>query len=204
MHKSKIYLITFVWLFLLLLWQPLFAQADSTFKKGDVFNALLPVNAALPKGQRLNLAVTTPKDFCPIESLSDYMKAQMRQTEWIPCGEKDPYKWSQIVTLHSFLNNRVSAKTFVIELRESILMQGSDAQVLFEEHVQEKDHAFSTVVIVYTHNKRREIVYCVYFSGPYDIAGVQYAIHLTQEISPQIAQKQIMEFMRNNVKLIKF
>lgn len=53
-------------------------------------------------------------------------------------------------------------------------------------------------------NGRKEIVFGIYYSGPYDCSGFQYAIALNAAMTEKMAQQKILNFIENNVSIITF
>ena len=161
---------------------------------------LYPINATRPDGERLSLSIILPRDFRsipqpPISPLN----------EFIPKSDTDVNNWSEIITPVTHVGKRVSAPSLINLIKQGILKDGGK---VIEDQIQHyNDYSTATLIMVYTdenHKNRREVAYAKFFSGPFDCAGLNYAIALSKDVTEADAIKKIKQYVEANTALIKF
>jgi hypothetical protein len=157
--------------------------------KSHQLTLLLPIQV----DKKISLSVGVPKDFKKLTSPSDIM-------EFIPETDKDPYKWSQIIAISTFIGNGLSAEQIVggfINLRK----QKNDTVQLIDSVSSERDGVKSAgAVLLYMENGRQELLEIISFSGSYDSALVQNAVPTNGNIDK--ARDKLDQFFLDNVRLI--
>ena len=158
---------------------------------------LLPVNATLPQGERVNVAIQRPQAFKCLQG--DPTSSMPSTLEFIPETDTDPYKWSEIITINCFPGKGIQSKYITQFMKQNI-----KGKVLEENSKNFKAYSTSSIAISYTANDRRELLYAKYFSGPNDCAGFQCSIALTDQMTESQALDKIKEFEKTQVAVFEF
>lgn len=174
-------------------------KLDSGKYVGESITKLMPINATLKEGERINLVVTVPKGYkCLQENLMDTF------LEFIPQTDTDSYKWSEIITTVMYLGKCLKAEQIIDSLKNFIIKDDPSAKIL-DEATENKDvYKSGSVTIMYTSNNRKEVMFAKYFAGPYDCSGFQYSIALEDKKPLAYALKRIKDFIEKNTFISKF
>lgn len=166
---------------------------------------LFPVNClkenALTKS-RLNLSISIPEDFCSVVPFEDAMRADM--SEFIPKTDKSVDEWSEMITAQKFVGRSISASQIVNHIKRGISQNANSYHLLDSIDKENSGYLESSFAMTYTYNGRKEIVLGIYYSGPYDCSGFQYAIVLNAAMTEKMAQQKILNFIKNNISIITF
>lgn len=183
---------------------------ESTQAQIGIFS--LPINATLGAGKRVHIGIQLPEKFRSLQKIDAITtktpKGTVVEAEFVPFNDTDPYAWSRIITVHSFIGFGVSAKEMINDLTLILSSGGSDMKVLDESVKEEKMYTKATCITTYTskgnvtEKNRRELLYAEYYSGPLDCSGFQHAICLSDGITEEQALKEVHEFAKNNVKIV--
>lgn len=156
---------------------------------------LLPIDWS--KKDHLNLSITIPENFKPVQPLSSWKDLDV--IEFIPKNEVVE-QWSEIITIQKIINKGISASSLA-----SIILDGfsktNPTHVISKESVN-KGYEESSFFIDYTYDNKLEVLGAKYLSGPFDIAGVQYAIRLKNKESQDAAIEKIKDFFNENLAVI--
>ena len=158
---------------------------------------LLPVNHLLENGKRLSLQVEVPENFGPLKELSNPV------VEFIPRNQ-NRNNWTQMVTTQVIINQRRNAQAVTSYLKNGINQIATEVHLVEESSTNRSEYTESQLVIAYTLNKRRELLFARYFSGPADCAGFQYCMLVNLENPATGAIKKIKEFAANKTQLFTF
>lgn len=158
---------------------------------------LLPVNHLLAKGKKLSLQVDIPENFGPLKELSSLV------VEFIPKNQSRN-NWTHMVTTQVITNQRRNAQTVTAYLKNGINQIATEIHLVEESSAKCSEHTESQLVIAYTLNKRRELLFSQYFSGPADCAGFQYCILVNPENPATNALEKIKEFAVKKTRLFTF
>ncbi len=159
----------------------------------------------------IKLKVTIPKNFKPLEG-----NPEAELLEFIPNTDKDPYQWSEIISLTKILGTGITAKEYISKM-EQLFKKNVDAhaKVLERDKHSYEGYQDASSIIQYRADKRDEIVILYSVSGPLDIANVQYALPLAASASSsslassasseQIQQtvQKLKDFIKNNLEVVK-
>lgn len=174
----------------------LFAVNDQALKDKDI-NFSLPVDWT--GTNKVNLLVKIPEGFESIQPFDQWENAAM--IEFIPKGE-DKNNWSEIVTVHKFLNKGISASDLSKGIAEYISKQSKDYKVLKNLDATENGYVMSGKVLSYNFQEKNEVLGYKYYSGPADCVGVQYTIRpKATETNEQIAAR-IESFLASSATII--
>ena len=138
---------------------------------------LLPINHMT--GKLITLSIRIDKNY---KSLQKDLNPKFM--EFIPKGDDDN-KWSQIITLQSLVGVHVSASAFLDKVKTGMKAQATSFKLLEENSKDMKDYSVASFGATYETNGRKEVVFMQYYSGPADIAGIQYAKPLGPNESPK-------------------
>lgn len=158
---------------------------------------VLPINVA--SEEHFHLAVTIPKDYKSVQDPSTWDKAP--SIEFIPRSE-EIQNYSEIVTVMTHRGQRISASRFTEALKQAISSQ-ANFSVLLDEKKNKKDYQETALILKYHYQGRDEVLGMRYLSGPYDCAGVQYTIRLSQNMDEKLAAEKINHFFNQNVTVIQ-
>lgn len=165
-------------------------------KNQKSFSVLLPINAALKKGTRLNLAVEIPHNFKPIQDPRETF------VEFIPDTEHEN-DWSQIITTQTLIGKQIDCADFLNKIKQSIISGVNEFEII-ENSMQSYDsYKCATLTMAYRY-RRREIMFARYFSGPFDCSGVQYSIVINDQTSEEEALKRIYDYIDAHTLIVPF
>jgi hypothetical protein len=156
---------------------------------------LLPINAMKEKGDRTNLKVLIPENFRAVQDPRSPI------IEFIPSNEQYD-TWSEIITTHTIVGQKVEASVLISNLRLMITMVDSNARVIQETAKKNNGDTCATLVISYTHNNRKEVLCAQYCSGPADCSGFQYTIASNNSEKEDL--EKIANFVMSNTSILKF
>lgn len=153
-------------------------------------------------GDEIKLKVTIPKNFKPLEG-----NPEAELLEFIPNTDKDPYQWSEIISLTKILGTGITAKEYISKMEE-LFKENVDARAKVLEREQHSYDGYqdASSIIQYHTEKRDEIVILYSVSGPLDIANVQYALPLPSSPSSEMVRKTVQklhDFIKNNLEVMK-
>ena len=86
-----------------------------------------------------------------------------------------------MVTTQVITNQRRNAQTVTAYLKNGINQIATEVHLVEESSTNRSEYTESQLVIAYTLNKRRELLFSQYFSGPADCAGFQYCMLVNPE-----------------------
>lgn len=158
----------------------------------------MPVNHLLTSKKVVDMVVNIPESF---KKLSEIMSSNGAKLEFILRTDADPKQWSELITAHMIIGQKVSAAKLLQEIR-SIFVDKYKGNVLEAATEPGDSYTSRKLAIVYSINNRRELLYAQYASGPSDCTGVQYAIALNAQIDLAQALSKAEEFMKKNVRII--
>ncbi|MBA3954723.1 AbrB/MazE/SpoVT family DNA-binding domain-containing protein [Candidatus Dependentiae bacterium] len=157
----------------------------------------LPINCLLPERDRCNLTVTIPKEFRLLQ--------EGALIEFIPKDDKNEDDWSRIITLQPLRGKKASAYIITSDLKNLVSKIAKEVMVLEHTNQDLKAYKKSTLLISYTLNNKREILFAQYFSGPSDCAGCQYTVRLDNSLNNLLQLAGcIQEFITTNIRITKF
>lgn len=172
-------------------------RPNNLLKDVKSFVQLLPINVAKKDGERINLCVEIPEKFRALQDITAPF------VEFIP-EHDDEYLWSTIITTQTIPGRRLNAITFIKNIKDPIMQAGKNVEIIEDSQEKADHYNTATLIMSYTHNKRRELMFARYFSGPFDCSGFQYTVHRASEKSEEQVLKEIYDFVQNNTSLIKF
>ena len=170
--------------------------ADLIQKKGII--CMYPINAALPKSQRINLLVNVPHGMRALQN------PQGTFVEFIPVTDKDEYKWSQIITLHTLIGQQIPAEKVIQSIKNGIQKDAQSVTVLVSSNQLRSTHSEATIALSYVHNSRRQVMFARYYSGPFDCSGFQYTAVVGANESEATVLKKLKDFAEKNTSLLNF
>jgi len=164
---------------------PLIAVESTKEEKKD-YTILMPINHLSEK--KVTLSVTIDKQYKSLQKLP------AKLMEFIPEGDDD-YKWSQIITLNMLAGLKAPASTFLSKIKEGMKTQATNFNLLEESSKNMDNYEVATLGAAYEVNGRKEVVYMRYYSGPADLAGIQYAKPLGPNESPEKVLGELKGFV---------
>lgn len=158
------------------------------------FTFLFPIN-----DDKIQLKVVIPKDFKPLQG-----DPNSEILEFIPKTDKDPYKWTEIITLNKILGTGITAPDYIESLDNMFVKSGvKDAKILETEKHSFDGYQDASSIIKYNANGRDEVVIFYSVSGRYDIANIQYALPLASQNDLDKTVQKLKDFIKNNTDVIK-
>lgn len=137
------------------------------------FTLLMPINVA--NDNKINLMIKIPPHFRSLQSLQDVTAGKASLIEFVP--EKDgDYNWTQIITVHPLIGKQIKASQITQSVRDNSLKEVKQIEILENQTTSEKGYEKSCLAMDYELNRRHEMVYMCYYSGPYDCTGLQYTV----------------------------
>lgn len=150
-----------------------------------------------------NLRVTLPKAFSSIQSLENFALPDQIMIEYIPNGES-PDNWSEIITIHKFIGRKLQAYPFLKLLKKELASKTIENKVISFDPLKEGAHIERAELIMeYMANNQREVIGALYYSGPFDAAGVQYTIRLNEKMTEEKAVNKISTYFKDNVSFFE-
>ncbi len=156
---------------------------------------LFPVNIYDAKDK---LQVVIPKNFKSVKQEPGSLIL-----EFIPDTDKDPNKWSEILTLSPIIGESVQAPDFIEMMINGMSTASKEVKVLEKNGKKYDKYQEASAVVQYKTPARDEIVIFYSVSGPYDIATVQYALPLTSTKKEDVdaATARVKDFIAKNTKM---
>lgn len=159
----------------------------------------LPVNwTSSPK---YNLEVRVPRGYRSLQPLEEWFAVNATTIEFVPKGE-DGERWSEIFTINKYIGKKISAVDFVADFKKELLAKVQNGVVLKEESSNEKSYTKATFILSYDLNHRHEVIGALYYSGPYDCAGVQYTIRPSPSSTDSASLSRVEDFIKGATDLI--
>lgn len=164
---------------------------------GQKITYLLPINVF---NHKIGLKVDVLPDFKKVPSIPGQEQTLI---EFISVSDKDPYKWSEIITISPIIGAKINASAFLDFFLEAFKKNATEVKVIDSSRKVEKDFQTGYTIIQYHVGERDEIVLVYAASGPYDLATAQYAVHLpkTNNESVDAAVQKLKLFMKNNLQV---
>lgn len=168
---------------------------EETLKKYPVDNAtfLLPINVADAK---LNLELTIPDNFKLVDN-----PPETKIIEFIPREDQDPNNWSEIITVGPFIGEKIKAKEFVDSIISRFQKLATDIAIIKKEEKIYSHYEEAMCLLSYRYRSREELLMVYAASGPFDLAMVQYSIHLKNGKDKEPAIQKIEQFFSTHVKI---
>lgn len=151
--------------------------------------------------QPINLKVTVPKGYKPLQALDAFSKREQVMIEYIPQNDNEN-NWSEIITVNKFIGQKISAKTFAAMVKIQMMSAAKGIKLIADISSKDKNIEEAFFLMRYRNQQKQEIIGAKYFSGTFDAAGVQYTIRLKPDLNEEAAIKKIDDFFKNNVQLI--
>lgn len=167
-----------------------------TVKSEDIepkrFNLSLPIMAE--KNLITHLIVKIPENFKPLQTVNAMSSGS---AEFIPIQDKDPYKWTEIITTAAYPGKSINAYEFVNDLKDSIIRSAMKTKIIEHRTKIVDNYKVATLIMSYDFNGRKELVFARYYSGLYDCTGLQYSIVLNNNMTQAQALQKIEGFVNN-------
>lgn len=174
----------------------LFAANDLVLNDKDI-KFSLPIDWT--GKDQVNLMVKIPDGFVSIQPMEQWSDASM--IEFIPSGE-DKDNWTQIVTVHKFLNKGISAKDLSKGIAEYISKQSKDYKVIKNMDPSPNGYVSSGKLISYNFQGKNEVLGYNYYSGPVDCVGIQYTVRPKAGETNGVVAARIEDFLTKNVTVL--
>jgi|GEM_PF-3368889 len=172
---------------------------DKSMAAVDKINFVLPLYSFRNKCSILSVSI--PEGYKPLQSLEQFGRREATMIEYIP-KEESANEWSKIITLNKLIGKRTQAGIFTNSLKSQVSASSSSRKVLSQGVSKEKMIEKAHFIMQYQYQNRQEVLGAFYFSGPSDLAGVQYTIRLKKDQTVADAVSQIEAFFENQVKCI--
>lgn len=122
--------------------------------------------------------------------------------EFIPANETGD-NWTQIITTNSFINKKLAAAQFIDYMQKRFQEAATQVTVIDSSLDNYPDYQRSCTTIDYQVNERHEMVAMCYYSGPYDAAGIQYAILYPADNPPKAdVAKKLEAFLKAQTQVL--
>lgn len=159
---------------------------------------------------RLGLSVSIPDGFCSIEPFEEAMKTS--SIEFIlnidpktdPKTDMNLYKWSEYVAIEKIVGQSVLASEVVNKIVNDIENDNPSAWIFSRHDADRIGCSESSFALMYRHDTLLVVIFAVYYSGPYDSSGVQYAFVVDNTTTLEIIVKKIEDFVKNNVHVVEY
>jgi hypothetical protein len=148
--------------------------------------------------EQVKLKVTIPKHFKALEGDPNAVLL-----EFIPNTDKDPYKWTEIITLNKILGTGISANEYITRLNDSFLKTTKTAKILETDKHDYQGYQDASSIVQYQSNGRDEVVIFYSVSGPLDLANLQYALPLSSAEQLNETVQKLKDFIKTNVEIVK-
>lgn len=155
---------------------------------------ILPVNWS--SSVKYNLVVSIPEPFVPVQPYSSFSSKDKTTLEFIPENETVD-NWTSIITLHKFLGKKIPAEKLVQQFKNMFVLQSEKPKFWKEEIQNNSDYTQASFGLSYLIKEKPEEIGISYYSGPYDLVGVQYTIRHSDQISQEEAIKRIETFLQS-------
>lgn len=147
--------------------------AENSALSGKEIALSLPINATV--APPVTLFIKIPKGFRALQSLTDLARGKSNLIEFIPKDDGE-YDWTEIITLNPFIGAKMKASDIVNSMNARFKQAAQEVHILETKTTQHGNYEQSCTAMDYVVNKRHEMVYMCYYSGPYDCAGIQYTL----------------------------
>jgi|GEM_PF-4116195 len=171
-----------------------------------VSGVLLPVNGTRQEGPGLQFFVAIPDDFRPLQPTGLSTK-----TGFVECVKQNKSKnyWTQSIATHTLPQKSIQARQATDYIKKSIFAKQThpaeqDVIVLEESQEHTAHYDSSKLIMVYTNNTHKELLYAYYISGPLNCAGIQYIVQIDSKTAEKDVVQMINVFMMNNTELVHF
>lgn len=154
-------------------------------------NFVLPIYVA----KKITLGINISKDFKKLPNPYGLM-------EFIPKTDKDPYKWSQIITVTPFIGKNMPADQIIKNFTILMGKQSKDLKILDNIQRDNGDVKIAGAVISYIERGRKVLLEVFAFSGPYDSVLVQYAVPVKLYSNVSKARDKLDDFFIKNVRMV--
>ncbi|MDR3624540.1 MAG: hypothetical protein P4L16_05320 [Chlamydiales bacterium] len=172
--------------------------SPSSIPKGTEITLILPVNWT--SSSQYNLVATIPGEFHPLQSLSDWGNKESTLIEFVPNDENGD-NWSEIITLNKYIDKKISADSIVAYLKEKMLDLVKNGKILQENASKEDNYQKASFALSYDLDGKHEVINAVYYSGPYDAAGIQYTIRPKLGVSDQEVLEKTDAFLKEHTTI---
>jgi hypothetical protein len=163
-----------------------------------VITQIFPIDASMARGRNASFEFKIPKKYRCLakDQINNY-----GPIEYIPEEDQDPYNWSEIITLRSFVGKRIQAYQLVDNLLSSLEKICLNIKVLDRKTVSTN---YSYFMIEKTYNGKKSIMFYQSLSGKYDCLYLMYEIVINKEMTREKAIKKINKLIKNNCKIITY
>jgi hypothetical protein len=174
----------------------------TNFPSSQKLSVFLPINAlSTPK---YHLSVKVPEEYNPIQAIESFAPKKATMIEFIPAGES-PYEWTGILTLNKFIGIACPVSTYLDHLQKAFKAVNSDSNhKLLKSNIKKNSQYEEGVLAVsYTNADRglTEVFYSRFFSGPFDLVGIQYTVTLKEGESVDSALSRAETFV-NEISVV--
>jgi hypothetical protein len=121
--------------------------------------------------------------------------------EFIPKRDKDPYKWTEIITVSPIIGHKVTADSYIDGMIAGMQNSADSLKIIEKSYDKQRNYQIATCILQYQVNKRDEVVIIYAASGPYDLASVQYALFLRTPRELNDTIQRLKDFIKTNIKL---
>lgn len=162
---------------------------------------LLPVNVALPKGQRLNIKVAVPRDFT---TAMQQTSADGCFMEFVPNGE-NLNKWTQLMVVMALIGKRATVSDLQAYTKDGILSDSAErANVICDEVLNLDGYTAATLIIIYKYHNHSEAIISRIYAGKYDLVQLQLSVAVKPNESADEVVKRLREFLDKNTEVVRF
>lgn len=173
---------------------------NTTYALDDLKNLthVLPIDKSLKEGERTMLSVRVPGSFQALQPIEQLNKSGM--AEFIPSSDKDPFAWTQILTIYNFpFGKKVLAKDFLNEIKNQFFAADPNIKIMNESYEETSYYNVGKLTMSYTPGKERdEIVIMEYYCGTQECSAIQYAILLKPNEDKNLALNKMHDFLKTN------
>lgn len=183
---------------------PLINAAVNDMKE-HVSGVLMPVDGTRTEN-RLQFFVAIPDDFRPLQPTE--LSTKIGFVEFVK-QNKSKDRWTQSIATHTLPQKSIQARQATDYIKKSIFARQThpaeqDVVILEESQEHTAHYDKSKLIILYTNNKYKELLYAYYISGPFDCAGIQYTLQINGQTTEKDAVQMINTFVMNNTELVHF
>lgn len=170
-----------------------FAKPSATNASDFILN--YPVNVT--NKPYVTLTISIPETFKAVDSMQQMLQPDNYIAEFIPKHETAD-NWQEIITAVRLIHKQISAERMVKFMHQQFQKQAQNVKVLETETANFPSYQKACTAMDYEYANRHEMVYMCYYSGPYDCAGVQYAL-LWKHTPTKKAQAQMLAKLKKYV-----
>lgn len=146
---------------------------------------------------KLSLVIIIPDRF----RLIKFNKCNLN---FIPISDRNEKKWSQLITVQTFIGINVSARHLTDYLKNNFVSIASNTKILYETNQQFMKYSMAKIAMSYNIGDRHEVLFAQYYSSLIYIVGFQYSVALSDNLNEDQAMKIILEFAEMNTFLGNF